>query len=60
MIEERQHILGFGGGACSKFLNADHSLQTLCNPRDVLMYIDRVGELTRRKIDSLLERSGRP
>lgn len=54
MIEERQDILGFGGGAGSKFLNADLSLTNYSNPKDALVYIDRLPEIIERKREFIL------
>jgi len=57
MIAERQHILGLGGGASSKFLNEDGTLVNLSNHKDVRVYISRVEELIARKTRLLTERS---
>lgn len=53
MIEERQDLLGLGGGATSKFLQADGSLENLSNQKDVLTYIDRVDQLIEHKLGLL-------
>lgn len=54
MIEERQTIVGLGGGASSKFINpADGSLSSIHNPKDPPSYIKRVADLTARKVDKL-------
>jgi len=54
MIEERQTIVGLGGGGASKFINPeDWSLTSLYNPRNPLSYIENVEELIRRKVDKL-------
>lgn len=57
MISERQHILGLGGGAASKFINADGTLVTHSNPKDVRVYIDRIEDLIAKKAELLAERS---
>lgn len=57
MISERQHIVGLGGGAASKFINADGTLVTHSNPKDVRVYIDRIEDLIARKAELLAERS---
>ncbi len=57
MISERQHILGLGGGAASKFINADGTLVTHSNPKDVRVYIDRIEALIAKKAVLLAERS---
>lgn len=55
MIEERQTILGLGGGGASKFVNArDFNLTSVYNPRDPQSYCKSVDTLTRRKVDKLL------
>lgn len=54
MIEERQTIIGLGGGASSKFVNAsDWTLSTLHNPKDPYSYTKTVEKLTTRKVDKL-------
>lgn len=54
MIEERQTIIGLGGGASSKFVNpADGSLSSIHNPKDPPSYTKRVVELTACKVDKL-------
>ncbi|MGI6358214.1 MAG: coproporphyrinogen dehydrogenase HemZ [Bacillota bacterium] len=55
MIEERQTILGLGGGASSKFIHGDGSVDTLANPKDVLVYLHRMPELIERKLRLLAE-----
>ncbi len=57
MISERQHILGLGGGAASKFINADGTLVTHSNPKDVRVYIKRIDALIASKTRLLAERS---
>jgi len=54
MIEERQTILGLGGGGASKFVDPwDWKLTSLYNPRDPNSYCRTVEILTRRKVDKL-------
>ncbi len=55
IIEERQHILGFGGGASSKFIHDNGTLTTVANPKNVLVYLQRVPELIERKLRLLAE-----
>ncbi len=56
MIQERHDIIGLGGGATSKLVNADLTLTNLANPKGVLVYIDRVDELISQKTELLTER----
>ncbi|MFA7077566.1 MAG: hypothetical protein WC147_04015 [Syntrophomonas sp.] len=52
MIEERQTIVGLGGGASSKFVNTeDWTLSSLHNPKDPRGYIKTVENLIARKVD---------
>ena len=54
MIEERQTIIGLGGGASSKFVQPrDFSLVTLQNPKNPQTYIETVAALAARKVDKL-------
>ncbi|SHG95143.1 oxygen-independent coproporphyrinogen-3 oxidase [Thermosyntropha lipolytica DSM 11003] len=54
MIEERQTIIGLGGGAASKFVNpADWTLSSLYNPKNPQAYCDGVFALVNRKVDKL-------
>ncbi len=54
MIEERQTIIGLGGGASSKYVQPrDFSLVTLQNPKDPQTYIETVEALAARKVDKL-------
>lgn len=53
MIEERQHILGLGVGASSKFLQEDGKLQNFSNPKDVLNYLHRLSQLIADKLEIL-------
>lgn len=59
MIEERQDIVGLGGGATSKLINRDLTLVNLANPKDAVIYIDRVNESINQKVKLLSERSPR-
>jgi len=54
MIEERQTIIGMGGGASSKFVNpADGSLSSIHNPKDPYSYQKSLPGLIARKVDKL-------
>jgi oxygen-independent coproporphyrinogen-3 oxidase len=54
MMEERQTIIGLGGGASSKFVNAsDWTLSSLHNPKDPRSYAETVESLTSRRVDKL-------
>jgi len=55
MIEERQHILGLGCGATSKFIYQDLSLKNLCSPKDMRTYIEKAAELCRRREFELIQ-----
>lgn len=51
IIEERQTILSLGAGAGSKFVRpADWTLESLYNPKDPQNYIERIDELTEKKL----------
>lgn len=54
MMEERQTILGLGGGSGSKWVNpAGWSLEASYNPKDPRNYFERVEELIVRKVEKL-------
>ena len=54
MMEERQTIIGLGGGAASKFVNpSDWSLTNLHSPKDPLAYVEHLPEQLARKVDKL-------
>ncbi|MDR1160341.1 MAG: coproporphyrinogen dehydrogenase HemZ [Syntrophomonadaceae bacterium] len=54
VIEERQTILGLGGGAASKFINpASQRLTSVYNPKNPADYLANHLELTNRKVDNL-------
>lgn len=54
MIEERQTIIGIGGGSASKFVNPiDWSLTSIYNPKDPKTYLNVMQELANRKVDKL-------
>ncbi|MGE5390600.1 MAG: coproporphyrinogen dehydrogenase HemZ [Deltaproteobacteria bacterium] len=54
MIEERQTVLGLGGGGASKFVDPqDWNLTSLYNPRDPVSYCRTIDILIRRKVDKL-------
>lgn len=54
MIEERQTIIGMGGGAASKFVNvSDWTLSSFYNPKNPQTYCESVEKLIRCKVDKL-------
>ncbi len=54
VMEERQTLLGLGGGAGSKFFNwKDGSLTSFYNPKNPQSYCDSVGRLISAKVDKL-------
>lgn len=54
VMEERQTIIGMGGGASSKFVNpGDWTLTNLHNPKDPLSYCQGLDALLARKVDKL-------
>lgn len=54
MMEERQTIIGMGGGASSKFVNVnDWSLSSIHNPKNPWQYCNTVDKLISRKVDKL-------
>lgn len=53
MIEERQTIIGVGGGAASKLINSQGKITSIYNPTDPGSYCKAVPELVRRKVDNL-------
>lgn len=54
MIEERQTIIGLGGGAGSKFINLkEGTLQSFYNPKNPVAYCETVKQLISRKVDKL-------
>jgi len=54
MMEERQSILGCGVGAGSKIVRtADWSVDNFYNPKDLLVYLQRLQEIIERKVDKL-------
>ncbi len=54
IIEERQSVIGLGGGAGSKFVEpGTWYLTSQYNPKDPETYIRRVDELIDRKVDKL-------
>lgn len=54
MIEERQTIIGIGGGSASKFVNPiDWTLSSIYNPKDPQTYLNMMQELVNRKVDKL-------
>jgi len=54
MIEERQTIIGMGGGAASKFVNpGDWTLTSSYNPKDPISYCTSIEKLIKRKVDKL-------
>ncbi|WP_418792262.1 coproporphyrinogen dehydrogenase HemZ [Phosphitispora sp. TUW77] len=54
MIEERQTVIGLGGGAGSKFVKAGTwYLTSHYNPKDPDVYISRINEIIAMKVDKL-------
>jgi len=54
VMEERQTIIGLGGGAASKLVNpGDWTLTNLHNPKDPLSYRQNLAALLARKVDKL-------
>lgn len=53
MIEERQSIIGLGGGAASKFITASGRIAPIHNPSDLGTYCNSVAHLSGRKVDNL-------
>ncbi len=54
MIEECQTIVGLGGGAASKFINAsDGGLRSFYNPKNPVAYAETVDKLIATKVDNL-------
>ncbi|WP_054694560.1 coproporphyrinogen dehydrogenase HemZ [Syntrophomonas palmitatica] len=54
MIEERQTIIGLGGGGASKFVHpGDWNLTSFYNPRDPISYCNSIETLIKRKVDKL-------
>lgn len=55
MIEERQNIWGLGVGASSKIINfTDWTLTNKNNPKDLLLYQNRLKELINFKVSKIL------
>jgi len=55
VIEERQTIIGMGGGAASKFVNADDwTLTSIYNPKNPEVYCQSAPRLASAKVDKLL------
>lgn len=54
MIEERQTIIGLGGGAASKFIDlASGRLESFYNPKNPVAYCQTIEQLISRKVDKL-------
>ena len=54
MMEERESVIGIGGGAVTKLVNStDWSLEREINPKFPDQYINQVEKRTKRKIDKL-------
>jgi len=54
VIEERETIIGFGGGAASKFVNPDDwTLTTLHHPKDPATYLSSLERLVKARVDKL-------
>jgi oxygen-independent coproporphyrinogen-3 oxidase len=56
MMEERQTVLGFGVGASSKWVRpGERTLEYSYNPKDILVYLERLDDILRKKVDKLRE-----
>lgn len=53
MIEERQTIIGIGGGAASKFIDSNGKIVSIYNPSDPISYCLSAPSLAGRKVDNL-------
>ena len=54
MMEERQTIIGLGGGAASKFIRPlDWRLSSFYQPKDPQAYVESIEKLIKRKVDKL-------
>ncbi|MGE5405502.1 MAG: coproporphyrinogen dehydrogenase HemZ, partial [Candidatus Saccharibacteria bacterium] len=54
VIEERQTIIGLGGGASSKFVNpGDWTLSSMYHPKDPASYLKSLETLVSRQVDML-------
>lgn len=54
MMEERQTIWGLGVGAGSKVVNPDDwTLENTYNPKDLLLYSQRIEEIIKTKVDKI-------
>ncbi|MGR6836204.1 coproporphyrinogen dehydrogenase HemZ [Syntrophomonas erecta] len=54
MMEERQTIIGLGGGAASKFINPlNWTLSSFYNPKNPTAYCHSIDRLIARKVDNL-------
>jgi len=54
MMEERETIYGLGVGSSSKYLCTDGwNLDGDFNPKDLIMYNERIEEIIRRKVDKI-------
>lgn len=54
MMEERQTIIGMGGGAASKFINlSNNRLTSFYNPKNPVSYCESIKKLIKGKVDKL-------
>ena len=54
MIEERQTIVGLGGGAASKFVNtSDGRIRSFYNPKNPVVYANSIDRVIAAKVDNL-------
>lgn len=53
MIEEKQTIIGMGGGAGSKLISSQGNIHPLYNPKDPETYCQSAERLAQRKVDNL-------
>ncbi|WP_018247736.1 coproporphyrinogen dehydrogenase HemZ [Orenia marismortui] len=56
MMEERETVIGLGGGSITKLINTqDYSLERLVNPKFPKQYIEEIKERTNEKISKINE-----
>lgn len=56
MMEERQHIIGIGVGSASKYIHtADWTLDSTFNPKDLLLYNERIEEIIAKKMTKIAD-----
>lgn len=56
IMEEAQTIIGLGSGASSKWVDLKlRTIERFANPKDPRQYVDRIEEVTEKKIEALTE-----